>query len=180
MNRVFLLGPCVAALAVALLTQTCHAAEPSPLLVEIHGPSQPLKMGDTPTFTGKVTNRGDRKLNGLIVYLSLVSLKPGEEQPVDLEDWSAQKAVRIAELRPGHSNSQQWPMRLIVAGKFGVALTVVDPNESQPIISDLLTFDVESKPTLSSGRIVPVALGEPALLVLLIGLYWVRTQFRRS
>jgi hypothetical protein len=180
MKNASLVSLCVVALAAALIAQTCHAAEPSPIVVEIHGPSQPLKMGDTPTFNGKVTNRGDQTLKGLIVYLSLVSLKPGEEQPVDLEDWSAQRAVRIGELQPGQDNTQEWPMRLIQAGRYGVAMTVVDPNESQPIISDLLTFDIASKPTLSSGRIVPVALGEPAFLVLIVGLYWFRSRFRRA
>jgi hypothetical protein len=168
------------AAALTLVTLPCGAVGPSPILVELSGPSQPLKMGDTPTFSGKVTNRGDRSLKGLIVYLSLVSLKPGEESPVDLEDWSAQKAVRIDELRPGQDNTQEWPMRLIQAGRYGVALTVVDPNETQPIISDLWTFDIASKPTLSSGRIVPVALGMPALLLLLVGVYWLRSRSRRA
>jgi len=180
MSRGCLLSLCAAGVALALVVPTCHAAMQSPILVEIHGPSEPLTMGDTPTFNGTVTNRGDWNLKGLIVYLSLVSLKPGEERPVDLEDWSAQKAVRIDELRPGQDNTQEWPMRLIQAGRYGVALTVVDPNESQPIISDLLTFDIASKPTMSSSRIVPVAFGEPAFLVLLVGLYWFRCRFRRS
>jgi hypothetical protein len=137
-------------------------------------------MGDTPTFKGRVTNASDHELKGLVVYLSLVSLKPGDEHPVDLEDWSAQKAVRIDELRPGQSNTQDWTMRLIEAGKFGVALTIVDPNQKQPIVSDLLVFDIQSKATLNSGRIVPVAIGEPLLLLLLYGFYWAYMRFRHS
>jgi hypothetical protein len=88
---------------------------------------------------------------------------------VDLEDWSAQKAVRIDRLSPGESNNQTWGMKLIQSGKYGVVLTVVDPKEKRPIVSDLLPFDVNPKPTLASNRILPIAIGEPLLLLTLLG-----------
>jgi hypothetical protein len=109
-----------------------------------------------------------------------MALKPGDEHPVDLEDGSAQKAVRIDRLPPGQRDTQDWPMRLIEAGKFGVALTVVDPDERQPIISDLLVFDIQSKPMLNSGRVTAVAIGVPLLLLLLYGLRWVYTRTQHS
>jgi len=167
-------------LVLALAVGTCHAEGQSPILVDIQGPAQPLKMGDTPTFKGSVTNVGNHELSGLVVYLSLVSLKPGAEHPVDLEDWSAQKAVRISKLGPGQINTQDWPMRLIEAGRFGVALTVVDPDEKQPVVSNLVIFNIQPKPTLSSSRIIPVAIGEPLFLLLLYGLHWVYTRSRYS
>lgn len=168
----------VAFVAMAMAAATCRAAERPPILVEIHGPAGPLKVGDTPTFSGQVINAGANEAKGLVVYLSLVSLEPGQEHPVDLEDWSAQKAVRIPQLRPKQSNAQDWPMRLIQAGPFGLALTVVDPAQKQPIISDLLTFNVHSKPMLSSARILPVAIGVPLVLLLLYGAHWVYRRYR--
>lgn len=180
MNARCLFGPLLAALAVLVAAGVCSAAAEPSLQVSIRGPAHPLRMGDTPSFKGCVTNVGKGEIRGLVVYLSLVSLEAGHEQPLDLEDWSAQKAVRIDVLQPGQSNTQDWPMRLIQAGRFGVALTVVDPREKQPVISDLLGFDVQSKPTLSSGRIVPVAVGVPALLLVLYGLRWAYVRMRRS
>ena len=137
--------------------------------IKLEPPAGTLRMGDTPAFIGTVTNIGQRPLAGLVVYLSLVSLEPGNEHPVDLEDWSAQKAVRIDRLSPGESSNQKWGMRLIQSGKYGVALTVVDPEEKRPIVSDLVPFDVNPKPTLASGRILPIAIGEPLLLLALLG-----------
>ena len=139
--------------------------------VELQPPNKILKMGDTPSFLGTVTNFGNQPAHGLIVYLSLVSLSPGQEQPVDLEDWSAQKAYRIDRLDPGKTDSQNWGMRLIQAGSFGVSLTVVDPKENRPVISDLIPFTVIPKPTISSTRILPVAIGEPLIFLALLAVY---------
>jgi hypothetical protein len=145
--------------------------------VSIQAPTGASKMGDRPVFKGVVKNTGGHSLKGLVVYLSLVSLKPGHEHPVDLEDWSAQKAVRIDQLAPGKTYRQGWPMRLIQAGRFGVTLTVVDPLENRPVVSDLVPFDIQTKPTIASSRILPVALGEPLLLLIFFGLFhWIRAR----
>jgi hypothetical protein len=157
-----------------------YAAEGPAVRVSIQGQTRALKMGNTPTFTGTVTNVGDHTLQHLVVYLSLVSLKPGHELPMDLEDWSAQKAIRIDKLSSGESHSQGWRMRLIQAGKFGIALTVVDPKENRPNVSDLLTFTIQPKPMLNSSRIIPVAWGEPVLLLAALALaHWTRIRSRR-
>jgi hypothetical protein len=149
--------------------------------VSVLSPNGELKMGDRPVFKGVVKNTGGQSLKGLVVYLSLVSLKPGHEHPVDLEDWSAQKAVRIDQLAPGETYRQGWPMRLIQAGRFGVALTVVDPLENRPVVSKLVPFDIQSKSTIASSRILPVALGEPLLLLISLGLFhWIRIRSQRS
>ncbi len=149
---------------------TVFAKGTSPIQVILQRPVGTLRMGDTPKFTGIVTNSGQHTKERLIVYLSLVSLEPGNEHPVDLEDWSAQKALRIDSLLPGQVNTHDWGMRLIQSGKYGVALTVVNPREKKPVVSDLVPFDVQRKPMLSVSRIFPVALGEPVALLMLFGL----------
>ena len=60
-------------------------------------------------------------------------------------------------------------MRLIQSGKYGIALTVVAPRQKRPLVSDLVPFDVNPKPTLASSRILPVAIGEPLLILILLG-----------
>ncbi len=158
------------AISTSLLPVTvAFASNTSQIQVTLQHPAETMKMGDTPAFIGTVTNVGEMSLKGLVVYLSLVSLEPGNEHPVDLEDWSAEKAIRIDLLSPGETSTHPWSMRLIQAGKFGVALTVVDPKEKQPIVSHLVPFDVQSKPMLDSRGILFVAIGEPLLLSILIG-----------
>jgi len=154
-------------------------AAASPICVTLERPAGNLTMGDTPSFAGRVANTGSQPLKGLIVYLSLVSLQPGNEHPVDLEDWSADRAMRIARLGPGQSNKQKWTMRLIAAGRFGVALTVVDPSEERPIVSKLVQFQIRRKPMLSLRRILPVAVGEPVVLLVLYVLVLWRIKQRR-
>ncbi|NOY68066.1 MAG: hypothetical protein GXP53_01030 [Deltaproteobacteria bacterium] len=166
---------------ILLFPAHCPAAGNGSVHVNLQRPAGTLTMGDTPVFSGTVTNMGTKTSQGLVVYLSLVSLKTGKEHPVDLEDWSAQKAVRINRLAPGETNRQEWSMRLIQAGRFGIALTVVDPLENRPIISDLVHFDVQQKATVSSARILPVAAGEPLLLIVIFALFqWRRIRSRRE
>ncbi len=142
------------------------------LSVSIEAPTTPLRMGDTPIFIGKVTNNSTETLKNLVVYLSLLSLQPGQEHPVDLEDWSAQKAIRLDHLAPGQTAVQRWKMRLIKSGPFGTALTIVNPASDRPHISPLAMFNVAPKPTVLAGRILPVAIGIPLLLAGLFLFIW--------
>lgn len=146
--------------------------QPANISVFLEAPEPPLQMGDLPVFKGKVTNQGANVLKSLVVYLSLVSLQPGREHPVDLEDWSAQKAIRIDHLAPGQTMTREWKMRLIKSGPFGAALTIVNPASDQPQISPLALFDINPKPTVLAGRILPVAVGIPLLLAGLFFLIW--------
>lgn len=155
---------------------TAEAGHPSPVSVCLKSPGGRLRMGDVPVFIGKVTNTGNQPVSGLVVYLSLVSLASGREHPVDLEDWSARKAIHIDHLGPGESSRQEWSMRLIESGPFGAALTVVDPARNQPQISPLAFFDINPKPTVVSSRILPVALGEPILLLGISGVMYRRRR----
>jgi len=154
-----------------LFGSTCYVSAnstPAHIQVILYPLKTTLKMGDVPAFEGEVTNTGKETLEGLVVYLSLVSLEKGNEHPVDLEDWSAQKAVLIERLLPGEVNRQQWPMRLISSGRFALALTVVEAGTTKPVISDLVEFNVLPKKLISSSRILPVAIGEPLLILILI------------
>lgn len=159
----------VSVLSIWLTAPTAAVADASPVRVFLDPPAAVLTMGDVPAFAGTVTNSGTAPLQGLIVYLSLVSLKPGKEAPVDLEDWSASGAIRIDRLLPGATTTHDWKLRLIQAGKFGVVLTVIDPHEMSPVVSSVLRFEIRPKRLLESKRILPVAIGVPALLLLLWG-----------
>lgn len=156
----------------------CHAQK-QPMEVFLHAPEGALKMGDTPVFVGHITNMSNQPLENLVAYVSLVSLKHGSEHPVDLEDWSAQAAFHIARLEPGKSISHNWSLRLIQGGRYGLALTVINPSDGVPVISPLAVFQVEPKTTVIAGRILPVAVGEPLILLAALGLIRLRRSRRR-
>ena len=167
---------CTVFSAAALAQVEAAPNQPVNISVFLEAPDPPLQMGDLPVFKGEVTNQGTNVLKSLVVYLSLVYLQPGQEHPVDLEDWSAQKAIRIDQLAPGQTITREWQMRLIKSGPFGASLTIVDPLSDQPRISPLAKFDIAPKPTVIAGRIFPVAIGIPLLLV---GLFFFIWQTRR-
>jgi hypothetical protein len=135
------------------------------------------QMGDSLTFHSVIENGGNREANGIVAWISLVQVDPGQEQPVDLEDWSAHKAVTqpLLQLQPGQQITVEWPMRLINAGAYRVVISAVDRETGHVMTSPFVDFNVRRKPVVESGRILPVAFGVPAIVLGLIA--WGR--FRR-
>lgn len=136
--------------------------------VQLTNPEEVLKMGDVIAFKGKVENIGNNEFKNVVVYISLISLKFGKEEPVDLEDWSVGRAVHINEMPVNSINLQDWKIRLIQSGHYGVFLTVINPTDEKPVVSSLLKFNILPKKTVDSSRIIPVALGMPIIITLFL------------
>jgi hypothetical protein len=137
-------------------------------------------MGDHLRFWSTITNKGSRPLEGLVAWISLVEIDPGNEQPVDLEDWSAHKAVTGAALGPGQSLQTDWPMRLIKGGDYRVVISATDRNSRIVFTSPTIEFHVRQKAVLQPGRILPVAICLPLLLVGLLAFNEARRRHRRD
>lgn len=131
-------------------------------------PEKPM-MGDHMKFHSIISNHTGKSIEGLVGWISLVEVDKGNEQPVDLEDWSAHKAITGSTLSPGKPTKTTWPMRLIKSGDYRVVISVTDRTQNRVYTSDMLHFHVDSKAIISSSRILPVAIGEPLLLLGLIG-----------
>ena len=126
-------------------------------------------MGDWMHFHSVIHNVGDRSIEGLVAWISLVQVTPGKEQPMDLEDWSAHKAVTGTTLAPGTSIDTEWPIRLIQNGDYRVVISATDRNNKSVFTSPTIQFHVAQKPVVESSRILPVAIGLPLLLSGLMG-----------
>ncbi len=137
-------------------------------------PTHPT-MGDWMHFNSVITNTGQQPIEGLVAWISLVEVTPGKEQPMDLEDWSAHKAVTGTTLQSDASLQTQWPMRLIQSGDYRVVISATDRNNKTVFTSPTLQFHVAQKPVVESARILPVALGIPLLIGGLLGVQ----KFRR-
>lgn len=122
------------------------------------------QMGDNLSFHTVIRNDGNTRVNGLIAWISLVQIDKGKEQPVDLEDWSAHKAVTKASLAAGQSLETDWPMRLIQAGKYRVVVSAVSRDSGELAASPFADFTVRQKPVVESRRVLPVAIGLPLLI----------------
>lgn len=134
------------------------------------------QMGDWLKFHSVVSNPGTQPAHGIVAWISLVQVDPGQEQPVDLEDWSAHKAVTQTVLLPGQQVTVEWPMRLIQAGAYRVVISAVDRETGHVMTSPFVDFQVRRKPVVESSRILPVAFGIPALLLGVVG--WRRYRSR--
>lgn len=143
------------------------AALASPLSITMQrAPGNPAspQMGDTLSFHTVIRNVGNTPVEGLIAWPSLVKVDEGSEQPVDLEDWSAHKAVTAATLDPGGAVETDWPMRLIQAGHYRIVVSAAIRNGAELTASPFSDFAVRQKPVVESQRVLPVALGIPLLL----------------
>jgi hypothetical protein len=151
----------------ALIALGTTAASAGTLSVDLtpdtRNPASP-QMGDNLAFHTVIRNNGTTAVDGLIAWISLVQLDKGKEQPVDLEDWSAHKAVTAASLMPGQTLETDWPMRLIQAGNYRVVVSSVSRDSTGLAASPFVDFMVRQKPVVESQRVLPVALGLPILL----------------
>jgi hypothetical protein len=125
------------------------------------------KMGDVIEFESNVTNNGASPLKGLVAYISLIRVTEGQEIPMDLEDWSAQKADKIDLLNPNDSASSKWSMRLIDSGDYVVYITVVDKNQKTPIVSEVAELKIAKRQQLNPNNVLPIAFGMPVLIILI-------------
>ena len=122
------------------------------------------RMGDRIRFQTSIRNTGTMPEHGLVAWISLLQTDPGKEQPVDLEDWSAHKAVTAATLEPGQTVNATWPVRLIAAGHYRLVVCLASRETRELVTSPVVAFTVRSKPVVASARVLPVALGLPLLL----------------
>ena len=132
-------------------------------------------MGDRLNFHSIIRNAGNAPIEGVVAWLSLVQIDKGQEQPIDLEDWSAHKAVTVATLAPGQMFQADWPMRLIQAGNYRIVVSAMSQAGSGLAASPFIDFAVREKPVVESTRVLPVAFGIPALLVVLLLWRWRRS-----
>lgn len=158
-------------LATAVLAMTvmffASAACAGSLSIELRpdasNPASP-RMGDRLSFHSVIHNTGATPVDGLIAWLSLVQVDQGKEQPVDLEDWSAHKALAAASLAAGRGIETDWPMRLIQAGRYRVVVSAASRDGTRLVASPFVDFSVRPKPVVESRRVIPVALGLPLLI----------------
>lgn len=159
------LSALIVAAGAALAAPTAIA---SPLSISLEAaatnPTSP-QMGDNLSFHSVIRNDGASPVDGVIAWISLVRVDKGNEQPVDLEDWSAHKAITVVRVRPGGTIETDWPMRLIQAGRYRVVISAASRSGSALTASPFANFTVRQKPVVDSAQVLPVAFGIPLLLV---------------
>lgn len=161
-------------------------ASASPLTIELSpnadNPADP-QLGDRLSFRSVLTNISGEPVHDVITWIMVLKLDPGHEQPVDLEDWSAQKSVSSANLLPGETLEIDWPIRLMQDGHYRMVVGAASRGGALSS-GGSVDFSVRAKPVIEASRIIPVALGIPLLIgaFLLLGANVIRhmpAAFRR-
>jgi hypothetical protein len=148
----------------------------SRITVSINPPFIQANMGDRITYTGTISNHSDKDVANIIAYISLANVTQGKEEPMDLEDWSANKAIKVDTIPPRGTYEGKWPMRLIDSGSYVAYIMVVDKNDNIPVSSAVSRLEIKRVLRLNPNNVLPVALGEPILL----GIVFMFIYFRRK
>lgn len=123
--------------------------------------------GDYATVKGEINNALPTQSSNITTYLSLVDT--GTRLPVDLEDWSAEKGLFIGAIDSGQTLPLEWKIHFVKSGTYTLSIIANIEGQEKPLTSALTYFNVKQKKNLDPGHVLPVALGEPLVLLLFFG-----------
>ena len=141
-----------------------QVSSPLPLDVSISsGRTLSGIAGEYVTLQAEIVNVGTQPITSVTTYLSLVDV--GTHMPVDLEDWSAEKGLFIGTIAAGDTLPLVWRIHLIRSGDYTASVVAEAEGADLPVISRVTYLKALPKRNLNPGNVLPVALGEPILLV---------------
>jgi len=124
--------------------------------------------GDYVTVEAQITNTGKEQVTDVTTYLSLVDNE--NKLPVDLEDWSAEKGLHIGVIGAGQTLPLKWKIHFVKAGDYSLIVVADAPASETPLVSKITHFHVSHKQNLNPGKVLPVALGMPVLILFIMSL----------
>lgn len=138
-----------------------------PVTVSIDRSSMDTRVGQRISFGSTVRNNGDGPATDLVAHLNVLSADPGVY--VDPEDWSGQRTIYLRPL-PAHSSVRlPWRVQVVNDGRFLVYVAVTARDGKAPVVaSNGLELSATARRSLDAGGVLPVALGAPGLVVLLL------------
>jgi hypothetical protein len=122
--------------------------------------------GDFVTVQGQITNTGTTTLTDITTYLSLVDT--GTKLPVDLEDWSAEKGLYIGSINAKQTLPLSWKIHFVKSGTYSLIIVAEAGSSEVPQVSTITHFNVAPKKNLNPGQVLPVALGTPIILLVIL------------
>lgn len=111
----------------------------------------------------RITNTSNAPVRDVVAYVSLVDVTRGQQAPVDLEDWSAHRAVTIDSLAPGQSRDVSWSLRLVKGGSYVVYANAIEQGSTRASVGREAPLAVKAQQNLNPGGVLPVAIGVPLL-----------------
>jgi hypothetical protein len=166
------LGALLLMVAAAL---SISAARVSPeVTVDLDQDALTVGPGAKVRFESTIANQSERSMSGLVAHLSILSSDAGVY--VDPEDWSARRTQYVDELAPGSEKTLTWEVRAVTAGPMVLYVGVSQPNTHVVAASATLNMTVSGNRAVQATNALPLIVGVPAFVVLLLGLVGLRSR----
>jgi ABC-2 type transport system permease protein len=154
----------------ALASQT--EPEPEPLQISINLDTKTVKASDSIFFDTVVTNTATETSSTIFMAMNIINLEKAGE-PIDPEDWSPQRTQSIDPLAPGESATLSWRVNAILEGDVMIYMVAIpqpadESVTSHPVASPGIHLTVTPFTKLNPGGVLPIAIGGPVLLLLII------------
>jgi uncharacterized repeat protein (TIGR01451 family) len=135
--------------------------------VSIDRSTMDARVGERISFGSTVRNNGDSPATDLVAHLNVLSTDPGVY--VDPEDWSAQRTIYLRAL-PAHGSVRlPWRVQVVNDGRFLLYVAVTTRKGAAPVVaSNDLELSATAHRSIDAGGVLPVALGAPGLVLLLL------------
>lgn len=159
----------VALLGLGFGGPTSASAAGADVLVTVEPAAAALVLGDSLPLRVTVTNSAAAASVPLVVHLDVTD--PTRAASVDPEDWTTTLTRSVGVLAPHGVASVDWTVQPVAPGTFAVyavALPADSGASDRVSSSNVLRVAVQDRRVLNPGGILPVALGAPALVGVLL------------
>ncbi len=113
-------------------------------------------------------------MSGLIAHLNVFSTDPGTY--VDPEDWSSHRTQFPAAVPAHGSVALTWPVQAVNSGRLVVYVAVTDVQQHRVTVSMPLELTVSKRQTVDPGGVLPLAVGVPGAVAVVLGLVLLRRR----
>jgi hypothetical protein len=137
----------------------------------IQGESIRANMDSTIQLDAVVINHGLESSSSLLVAINIIDLN-GTRDVIDLEEWTTQRTQSIDTLAPGRSVRLRWTVNTILEGDYMVYMVLFPgaggtETTGHPVTSPGIHLTVTPLNRLKPVDVLPVAVGEPLLLLVI-------------
>jgi hypothetical protein len=147
------------------------------LTVQLDQSALTVGPGAKVRFTSTIANGSGRPLSGLVAHLSILSSDSGVY--VDPEDWSSRRTQYVDTLPAGESTTLAWEVRAVTAGPMLLYVGVSHPDTDAVATSPTLAMTVSGTRAVQATNALPLIVGVPAFVVVLLGLVSLRARRSR-
>lgn len=164
----------------AIMIQTpgaSAAADNNSVTIQILSPSQVKDYpGFETTITAKITNHTNHPLTNAMTYITMADL--GKHWTVNLEDYSADKPLRLKSLAPGESINVSLPIRFVYTSQYKLYVTVSSDTDMAIYSSNAIPVHILGNTKIDPIYVTTVSIAEPLIMLLLLGFVLLREKNR--